>query len=358
MRKFLLCFLINLGFFMNLSGYIVLKEVVPGWVFIVDSKGFIYTNFGENEIRKFSPEGKLIQKIGRKGQGPGDILRLGSFAINPKDGNIYVTEWYRGNRKVSIFSLEGKYVGEWRIDLDWKYWQGLGLIKFDKFGNGYIFAAHSDWKRYKDFMLSEEEQIITKFDYEGKKRNELCKIRVANDCDKGGKGEITIPFTNNLFFDVLEDKIAIKEAINDYVSIFDLNGKEVQKVYLPFKKEKVSQKDIEEWTDWMKPWGKRAGLDPDFLDYWKSRMPFPEYKPISTRVYFDGKGNLFIKKFTGYKSKGSVWIRVNISTGEYKIKELENENIIFIDKDWVYLSRESEEGEEVVIKMKREEFGL
>lgn len=363
-KKFFVLFLINVGVCACLFASTVLREVVKGWVFIVDKSGFIYSNYGENEIRKYSPEGKLLLKIGRKGQGPGDIMRLGSLAINPKDGNLYVTEYY-GNKRVSIFSPKGKYIGELQIDLSQKDWNAMSTIRFDKDGNVYILSERYILKKYKDFTLLEYEKKIWKFSPYKKEKKLLYTLSpTPGSCDKYRKGNITIPFSNQsgFDFDLWEDKIAIKEPVNDFISIYDLNGKEIKKLYLPFKKEKVSNRDIEEWMEWHKAsWGDRGirngWLDPDYLNYWKSRIPFPEYKPVSYGVFFDGKGNIFTKKFTGYKSKESIWIRLNISSGNYQIKKLENEDIIFVDKDWVYLSKGSDE-EEVVIKMKREEFGL
>ncbi len=364
MRKLLVAFLFLIIVFMDASPHTVLKEIIKGWVFVVDSKGFIYSNYDRNEIRKYSPDGRLILKMGRKGQGPGDIFWLGWFAINPKDGNIYVTEYRPGNKRISIFSPEGKYLGEWKIELDWKNWGNVDFIKFDRFGNGYIRVFRNIEQKYKDFLLCDEEYKIIQFSPNGKRKNEFYKNFIISFwCEKRRKGNITIPFQNYLSFDIWEDKIAIKEAVNDFISIYDINGKEIKKLYLPFKKEKLSKDDIMEWIEWhMASWGDRmirsGAIDPDYLDYWKDRMPFPKYKPVSYGVYFDGRGNIFTKKFIGYKSKESIYARVSISSGEYKIRKLENETIIFIDKDWVYLSRETEEGEEVVVKMKREEFGL
>lgn len=363
-KKFFMLFLINVGICAYLFASTALKEVVKGWVFVVDERGFIYSNFGENEIRKYSPEGKFLQKIGRKGQGPGDIMRLGSFAINPKDGNLYVTEYY-GNKRVSIFSPNGKYIGELQIDLSQKDWDAMSTIKFDKDGNVYILSERYIPKKYKDFTLLEYEKKIWKFNPHRKEKKLLYFLPpTPGSCDKGGKGNITIPFSNqsHFDFDVWEDRIAIKEPVNDFISIYESNGKEIKKVYLPFKKEKVSKDDIKEWMEWHKAsWGDRmiksGNIEPDYLDFWKNRIPFPEYKPLSYGVYFDGKGNIFTKIFTGYKSKESTWIRVNISSGNYNIKKLEKEEIIFIDRNWVYISKESDE-EEVVIKIKREEFGL
>ena len=45
----------------------------------MDSKGNTYSDYGNHQISKYSPEGKLLVRFGRKGEGPGDIKRLGWF---------------------------------------------------------------------------------------------------------------------------------------------------------------------------------------------------------------------------------------------------------------------------------------
>lgn len=356
-------FLILLGFLSVGYTYTRLEhEITVGELFLVDSKGFIYTDFGENEIRKYSPEGKFLLKIGRKGQGPGDIARLGWFAINPKDGNIYVTEYFRGNRRVSIFSPDGKYIGEWNIELDWKYWDALSVIKFDKYGNGYIMAVKDFSENYKDFILEKEEQKIIKFKPDGKKEKEIYTLKETRSCYKPWRGEITIPFQNWLNFDVWEDMIAIAETAREYINIYNLDGKEIKRVFLPFKKEKLTNKDKEEWMDFLKSDNIfQKFLGSAILKYWKDRIPYPEFKPIIENSHFgifDKKNNIIVEKYKGYNPEKRLEIAIiSLLSGEYLKKELNYKKILFIDKEWLYLSKEGEEGD-IIYRCKREEIGI
>jgi len=79
---------------------------------VPDTKELIVLDKGNTCFYVFSPEGKYIRKIGRLGQGPGDMLRPLYFNVD-KYGDIYVYEF--GNRRLSIFNKEGIFINSFRI---------------------------------------------------------------------------------------------------------------------------------------------------------------------------------------------------------------------------------------------------
>lgn len=71
-----------------------------------DSSDNIYIlDGGNNRIQKFSPEGKYLATIGRRGQGPGEFQSPFSLDIDSK-GYLYVSEG--GSRRIQILTPEGK----------------------------------------------------------------------------------------------------------------------------------------------------------------------------------------------------------------------------------------------------------
>ncbi|KPK95954.1 hypothetical protein AMJ80_02675 [bacterium SM23_31] len=66
---------------------------------------------GNTCIYVFSLEGQFVRKIGRPGQGPGDLLKPEYIAFD-NEGNLYVYE--AGNYRFSIFSKEGKFIYSFR----------------------------------------------------------------------------------------------------------------------------------------------------------------------------------------------------------------------------------------------------
>jgi hypothetical protein len=60
-------------------------------------------------IKVFSAKGEFIRKIGRKGQGPGELGTTFKFDVAGEDGLIYCAD--SGNSRVGIFDLAGNYRG-------------------------------------------------------------------------------------------------------------------------------------------------------------------------------------------------------------------------------------------------------
>jgi hypothetical protein len=97
------------------SDYIFLNESLHIPVFIklnrVTNELFVL-DAGNTCIYSFTKDGKFINKFGRPGQGPGDLLDPLFFDIDNK-GNIYVYEYK--NRRISIFNDKGKYNDGFRL---------------------------------------------------------------------------------------------------------------------------------------------------------------------------------------------------------------------------------------------------
>jgi hypothetical protein len=72
----------------------------------LDSAGNIYIlDSGNQRIQKFTPEGKYLATIGRKGQGPGEFNYPSSLDIDGQ-GNLYVLDPFV--KKIQVISPQGK----------------------------------------------------------------------------------------------------------------------------------------------------------------------------------------------------------------------------------------------------------
>lgn len=76
------------------------------WDVKADEQGNIYVlDSGATRIQKYDKDGKFLQTIGRKGQGPGEFERPISLNLD-KNKNLYVSEMV----KIHTFDAEGKFV--------------------------------------------------------------------------------------------------------------------------------------------------------------------------------------------------------------------------------------------------------
>lgn len=80
----------------------------------LDSNGNIYVlDFVAQHILKFTPDGDLIQTIGRKGEGPGELKQTIMFTID-HNNNIYTLDM--DLRRVSIFNSDGEFQSSFVVE--------------------------------------------------------------------------------------------------------------------------------------------------------------------------------------------------------------------------------------------------
>lgn len=339
----------------------IFKDILPGRGLLFDRQGNMYMDFNTTSIYCYSPTGKLMCKIGQKGEGPGDIKSLGWFALHPQGNIIYVTEFVNGNKWISMFSTEGKFLGEWKCEIDRQKYGGLTAIKFDSKGNVFIQTYKLSFKPYKDFLLGTIENILLKLSPQGKIVKELYKFTTDFNAEKGGKGNITIPFHNYLFWTLNDDKLYIRENHADHINVFDVEGKRLKSIPLPFKREKVKKKDLEEWEEWLKatPWV-RQGIAAGWFDlnYWKERLPFPKLKPVSGSFMFhDSKGNLYSQKYEGHQQMFNRWAKINVINNETKILEFKpGEVLLGIWENYFFFARYDQDGDYIIVKFDEKEM--
>ncbi len=79
----------------------------------VAANGDIYVadGYGNSNVHRFSPEGKLLRSWGKPGAGPGEFTTPHAVRVHP-DGRVLVAD--RENDRVQIFTAEGDFLEEWR----------------------------------------------------------------------------------------------------------------------------------------------------------------------------------------------------------------------------------------------------
>ncbi len=78
-------------------------------VFSSDGSMFV-ADAGSGRILKLSPDGKLITAWGAKGKARGEFAAAHGLAIDSRD-RVYVAD--RGNNRVQVFSSNGQWIAEW-----------------------------------------------------------------------------------------------------------------------------------------------------------------------------------------------------------------------------------------------------
>jgi DNA-binding beta-propeller fold protein YncE len=76
-----------------------------------DGDIYVADGYGNSNVHRFSPEGKLLSSWGKPGNGPGEFTTPHAVRIHP-DGRVLVAD--RENNRLQVFSREGEYIHEWR----------------------------------------------------------------------------------------------------------------------------------------------------------------------------------------------------------------------------------------------------
>ena len=75
--------------------------------FKVDNEGNLWIADNKSyRIRKYNQKGKLILSFGRRGQGPGEFIRIQSFVFDKKRNIIYLIS----SNRINIFNKKGKFL--------------------------------------------------------------------------------------------------------------------------------------------------------------------------------------------------------------------------------------------------------
>lgn len=100
-----------------------------------------------------------VQRLGTKGQGPNDFLRISSLSYNPQNGILHVFDEYA--RRQSSYSVKERKVVFNDANLRKKTLLGNTLYNVIPFGNSFVTNGNFDGKQFA--LLNEKAEIVEKF---------------------------------------------------------------------------------------------------------------------------------------------------------------------------------------------------
>jgi sugar lactone lactonase YvrE len=121
---------------------------------VTNDKGEIFVGFGHSSapgapagIMKFTPDGKYIKTLGKRGPGPGEFDQPHGLAFDSR-GRLFVAD--RGNNRVQVVDQEGNFIADWPqfsrpsgIAID----QKTDTVYAADSESGSVNPAHGAWKR-------------------------------------------------------------------------------------------------------------------------------------------------------------------------------------------------------------------
>jgi hypothetical protein len=174
---------------------------------VVDTSGYVYAlDNMQHSLFKFDKNGNFIKKIGRNGQGPGDLQH--PFFISLGENKIFISD----NIGISVFDNMGRFINRFRA-----------------------FRLRRAMAIFKDKVLlseSNSKNLITMFDQSGKILNEFGDIYEVNHplLNKGGRYAMNVDLIINWGDIICSDKsIYFISSLFGDIFKFDQNGNLIKK---------------------------------------------------------------------------------------------------------------------------------
>ncbi len=132
----------------------------------IDSQGNIFVmDWGDVDIKVFSPAGLQLRTIGKKGQGPGEFDVPASFVISTADKIILLS----GRQyQISVLDNQGTYLSGFKVD---GFCQALGVDKNQRIYYSQLLTPEPIIT--EQYQRIENRMALFQADYEGKNRIKL-----------------------------------------------------------------------------------------------------------------------------------------------------------------------------------------
>jgi len=251
-----------------------------------DGRIYIYDQM-DALIKVFSPDGTYIQKIGGKGQGPGEIQRQDgvTFGFTP-DNRLFFTEYFAGHKWMTFMSLSGKYLDILKYDVSEFFGiGGASALQDSQYLIEFNFSGKPEKK--KDYFLIHSPREIVLVNLKGqilskiKKADPITRISYHDD-----GADSPIPFTPHFLWSPFKKgTVLFSEGLSTKLEVYDHSGKLVEEIPTPLPKpEKVTGQDLQKWREnrkemmrsrnvnWYNRFGKVIEKYKKSIHKWKSNL--------------------------------------------------------------------------------------
>lgn len=264
----------------------------------VDNGGTIFVlDYNACEIRKFSPDGKYMQKIGRKGKGPAEFQRPISLALDDK-GQLVVAESIPSS--IAFFDTQGTF-----------------LFRRSLASQSVVLGIKS--LGYDEFLIS----AVT-LEFKGGEVLQTYTLRVINSLGQSAQDIMTASRKRSAGNDVASEtesrwpvwhvdargNIYVAEDIDKYtVKVFDRKGKLLRVIDREFKPVRRSVSELERIRREIASKMKQLGIV-------GVQYVISEVKPIISSILSDANDRLWIVTPEGASPNG-IALDIFDSQGRY-----------------------------------------
>jgi hypothetical protein len=210
---------------------------ISGLVFKKDGS-FFATSMGgrDHYVFYFNKNGKLIKKIGQKGEGPGDFYHPGDLSI--LDNKYLIIGEYASKRRISVFDLNGKFVKILRV-------KGRNCFDPTAISRGKIVYYSYGKEKTEGNFTTRKINFYIKDVKSGKEKKIKILFEDIEKKKERGLGTISLIdyFDPKIFIKKIRDnKMLLSFSSNPKIYICSLDGKVLKTFYINLEKKKMSEK--------------------------------------------------------------------------------------------------------------------
>jgi len=273
----------------------------------VDDRGYIYAlDSREKHVKVFNSKGDYIATMGKRGQGPGEILGSRNVCITPQN-EVMVPDSL--NNRLTFFSLEGEFIKS--IPL-----KSLILLKTKIDSNGDIIGLA---------IVREEENSR----HELKKFNTDLKYLCSFDSSPLQNPRNLNPFLVGLIWDVdKNDRVVCGYPITYEINIFDIEGNLVKKIEKDYKPLEITKEDIK----------RTEGMPPGI------KLFMPKYHPAFRNFIIDDECKIFVLTWEKVPDGDERYYNVFDEEGKYIAKIPLGARTQLIKMNKLYAIEEDDDG--------------
>lgn len=304
----------------------------------LDSHENIYVlDSGNHRIQKFDKNGRFLQTIGKKGQGPGEFENPGDFFLDGQD-SIYVLD----SRRIKVFDREGSFMKDITLQ--------SSLYDFFIDTNGNIIGLANIRRN------NERKQAVIRMDTSGKIVKNIAefsdvKSAVRRESEREFRFTVYHSYSPRLCLSRMNSQnFSFAYALEYRINVMNTNYKLLLKIHKEEKPHLITQKEKEVIIEGLEEHISRRGQKWP-KDVLEEACNFPSIRPFFRWMGFDDKQRLYVwrlksvvvksqeRQFDLFSKEGYYLYRIKSPVLPYIIK-----------KGFLYDIKENEDTGEVFIR--------
>jgi hypothetical protein len=254
----------------------------------LDSQDRLYVLDAQaQEIRVFSPDGEFLRRIGRPGEGPGE-LRGAIYVVMGAGDTLFVPDTQ--NQRLNRFTTDGTALTSVRMSIE------DGLPTVFQSTNAGVIAVQIRPLSLPNRPAPDSMDAIVRLESDGSLGDTLMRFPSGRTLNLGGATpEINLYSAEPAW--QLRDDGKILFGINDQyrISLYGADGSLERVVTKPFEREPVSQRDKDAILGFMEGLWRDAGVPPAALQQLRSIVHFGEFFPAFSAIQSGLDGTIWVQ---------------------------------------------------------------